>query len=154
MAWSYDPSALDISTAAGRLNVVRFLVGDTDTSDQQVDNDEITFALSENGDDVYSAGAYIAKNIAAKYARQVDLELDGQLSASYGDLAKQYKTLSSELASEASVKRGKLGFAAGGLTKTDIDSARNNDERVKPTFRRDQFWNPPNYDGLTGYEDS
>jgi hypothetical protein len=47
MAWSYDPTDLDNTTASGRLNIVRLLVGDTDTVDQQVQNEEITFGLSE-----------------------------------------------------------------------------------------------------------
>ena len=42
MAWSYDPTDLDTTTASGRLNTVRLLVGDTDTLDQQKENEEIT----------------------------------------------------------------------------------------------------------------
>ena len=33
MAWSYDPTDLDTTTASGRLNTVRLLVGDTDELD-------------------------------------------------------------------------------------------------------------------------
>jgi hypothetical protein len=54
MAWSYDPTDLDNTTASGRLNIVRLLVGDTDTVDQQVQNEEIAFGLSENGNNIYS----------------------------------------------------------------------------------------------------
>jgi hypothetical protein len=47
MTWSYNPSNLGTDTAtAERLNVVRYLVGDTDVDDQQVQDEEITFALS------------------------------------------------------------------------------------------------------------
>ena len=42
MAWSYNPTDLDTLTASGRINTVRLLVGDTDTTDQQVQNEEIT----------------------------------------------------------------------------------------------------------------
>jgi hypothetical protein len=45
MAWSYNPSNLGTDTGAERLNVVRYLVGDTDVNDQQVQDEEITFAL-------------------------------------------------------------------------------------------------------------
>ena len=45
MAWSYDPTDLNTTTASGRLNTVRLLVGDTDTTDQQVQNEEVTFSL-------------------------------------------------------------------------------------------------------------
>ena len=47
MAWSYDPTDLNTTTASGRLNTVRLLVGDTDTTDQQVQNEEVTFSLTE-----------------------------------------------------------------------------------------------------------
>jgi hypothetical protein len=36
MAWSYDETDLGTTTASGRLNSVRLLLGDTDTNDQQV----------------------------------------------------------------------------------------------------------------------
>ena len=65
MAWSYDPTDLDTTTASGRLNTVRLLIGDTDTVDQQVQNEEITFALSENGNNVYYSGAWVARVISA-----------------------------------------------------------------------------------------
>jgi hypothetical protein len=52
MAWSYNPSNLGTDTDAERLNVVRYLVGDTDVNDQQVQDEEITFALSQVGDNV------------------------------------------------------------------------------------------------------
>ena len=59
MAWTYDPTNLDKSTAAGRLNVVRFLVGDTEATKPQVQDEEINFGLSESQDDVYYAAIYI-----------------------------------------------------------------------------------------------
>ena len=48
MSWSYDPTDLNTTTASGRLNTVRFLVGDTDTNDQKVQNEEIEFSLCSN----------------------------------------------------------------------------------------------------------
>ena len=54
MAWSYDASDLDTTTASGRLNTVRLLLGDTDTLDQQVQNEEVTFALSRLLDTIFS----------------------------------------------------------------------------------------------------
>ena len=52
MAWSYDPTDLNTTTASGRLNTVRLLVGDTDTTDQQVQNEEVTFSLTESGNSI------------------------------------------------------------------------------------------------------
>ena len=47
MAWSYDATDLGTGTVSGRLNSVRLLVGDTDTNDQQVQNEEVIFALAQ-----------------------------------------------------------------------------------------------------------
>ena len=70
MAWSYDPTDLDTTTASGRLNTVRLLVGDTETLDQQTQNEEIVFSLSENGNNTYYSAAWIARAIASKYSRK------------------------------------------------------------------------------------
>lgn len=140
MAWSYDATALGTSTASERLNSVRLFVGDTDTTDQQVQNEEITFALSQTSDNVYSAASFTARLIASKYSRLVTTELDGQLMAEYSDLAKQYNKLSKDLDHLASeYGTPKLGVAAGGLTTTQIDAARTLTTRVSPSFRMDRF---------------
>jgi len=143
MAWSYDPTDLDTSTASGRLNVVRLLVGDTDTSDQQVQNEEITFALSENGNNVYYSAAWVARSISNKYARQVNIDLDGQLSADYSDLSRQYNRLADQLEYQGKKSGAVLGMVAGGMSKAQMEGIRQNTDRFQPAFRRDQFDNPP-----------
>lgn len=146
MSWSYDPTNLDTTTSAGRLNSVRLLVGDTDTNDQQVQNEEITFSLSETGDNIYSASAWIARTIASLYSRRVDTQLDGALQANYSDLAEQYYKLAEDLEYRGKTNGAVLGVAAGGLTISDIQSVRANTNRVEGAFRRDRFRNPPGYD--------
>ena len=139
MAWSYDPTDLDSSTASGRLNIVRFLVGDTDTTNQLVSDEEINFALLTEGDDVYSAGSLVAKSLSAKYASYVDIELDGQLREDYSQLTTQYANLSSMLSGEGDTKKAKLGVFAGGISKTEMDRVENLPDRVAPYFRRDSY---------------
>ena len=145
MAWSYDPTNLDTTTASGRLNTVRLLSGDTDTLDQQVQNEEITFALSENGNKIYYSAAWIARAISSKYSRKVTTNLSGALSADYSDLAKQYKVLADDLEYQGKTSGGAIGVLAGGLTKTGVESVRANTDRIEPAFRRDRFKNPPSY---------
>jgi len=116
MAWTYDSTDLTTATSSGRLNVVRFLVGDTDTTDQQVQNEEITFALSQTSNDVYSAGVYIANSLSAKFARLVDTDLDGQLSEKYSQLQAHYKSLAQTINAQKSAGGGvALGVFGGGL---------------------------------------
>jgi glycerate-2-kinase len=145
MAWSYDPTDLDNTTASGRLNIVRLLVGDTDTVDQQVQNEEITFGLSENGNNIYLSASWIARAISSKYSRLVTTKLDGALSADYSDLAKQYQTLADQLEYQGKTNGASVGILAGGITKTQVENVRANTNRIEGSFRRDRFKNPPSY---------
>lgn len=146
MAWSYDASDLDTTTASGRLNTVRLLLGDTDTLDQQVQNEEITFSLSQTNDNVYFAAAWLARTVASQYARKVNVQLDGSLSADYSDLAKQYTSLAETLEYQGKKAGAIIGVVAGGLTKSDINAVRTNTDRIEGSFRRDRFRNPPSYE--------
>ena len=145
MAWSYDPTDLNTTTASGRLNTVRLLVGDTITLDQQAQNEEISFALTENGNNVYYAGAWTARTIASKYSRKVNTELSGSLKADYSDLAKQYKTLADSLDYQGKTAGAAIGVLAGGITVARTEAVRANTNRVKPAFREGQFNNPASY---------
>ena len=149
MSWSYDPTDLDTTTASGRLNTVRLLVGDTDTVDQQVQNEEVVFSLSQNGDNIYYSGAWVAKIIAAKYSRLVNTSLDGALKADYSDLAKQYKSLADDLEYQGKTNGSGssvgIGILAGGITKSGIENVRADTNRIEGSFRRDRFKNPPSY---------
>jgi glycerate-2-kinase len=145
MAWSYDPTDLDNTTASGRLNIVRLLVGDTDTVDQQVQNEEITFGLSENNNNIYLSASWVARAISSKYSRQVTTSLDGALSADYSDLAKQYQTLADQLEYQGKTNGASVGILAGGITKTQVEGVRANTNRIEGSFRRDRFKNPPSY---------
>lgn len=137
--WTYDATDLGTSTEAQRRNSVRLFVGDTNTADQQVQDEEILFALSQTNDNVYSAASFTANLIASLYARKVTTELDGQLMAEYSDLSKRYTKLASELKALGLQYSSTLGVAGGGLTTTQIDAVRAVNVRVTPVFRMDRF---------------
>jgi hypothetical protein len=145
MAWSYDPTDLNTTTASGRLNTVRLLVGDTDTTDQQVQNEEVTFSLSENGNNVYYSGAWVARAIASKYSRKVNTELSGALKADYSDLVTHYNSLADNLEYQGKTSGASVGVLAGGITKSTVEAVRQNTNRIEGSFRRDRFKNPPSY---------
>jgi hypothetical protein len=143
VTWTYDGSP-GTSTAAERRDAVRLLIGDTDTNDQQVTDEEITFALAQTGDDIYLAAAVMARTLAGKYARQVDSKFDA-LSISNGQRAQQYLRLATQMEKE-SKKRGNTGLGTplvGGISQDDVDSVRDDEDRVDPRFRMGQFQNPP-----------
>jgi hypothetical protein len=147
MAWSYEETDLRTTTASGRLNTVRLLLGDTDSNDQQVQNEEIAFALAQNNNNVYYAGAWCARIVAAKYSRKVTTSIDNAISADYSDLAKQYNKLAESLEYQGKKSGAVVGIKAGGITKSGVDAIRANTNRITPSFRRDRFRNPPSYSG-------
>ena len=141
MSWSYDPADLGTTTTSGRLNSVRLLIGDTDTNDQIMQNEEITFALAQTNNNVYYAGSWACHMIASKYSRLVDLKLEGS-SSRYSELAKQYITMSDHLNDLGKRTNGKsLGVSAGGISVSDMTVVSQNDDNVDPSFRVQQFDN-------------
>ena len=146
MAWSYDPSNLTTDTTSGRLNTVRLLLGDTETLDQQVQDEEVIFALGQSNNNIYYAAAWLARTIASQYSRKVNTSLDGALSADYSDLQKHYTALAENLEYQGKKAGAALGVVAGGITKSSITTVRENTNRVEGSFRRDRFRNPPSYD--------
>jgi hypothetical protein len=142
MSWSYSASDLNTTTSSGRINTVRLLVGDTDTTDQLVQNEEITFALGQTGDNVYYAAVWICRAIAAKFSRMVTTQLDGALSANYSDKAKQYNQLAIQIEAQGKKTSGKaLGISAGGISVAAMQLANADPDRVKPAFSVTQFDN-------------
>lgn len=146
MSFSYDPTNLDTTTVAGRMNTVRLLVGDTNGSSPQVQNEEVAFALVESNNNIYSAAGWVARTIASQYSRRVNTQLDGALSADYSDLATQYFKLAEDLEYRGKTSGATLGVSAGGITISDINAVRANTNRVEGSFRRDRFRNPPGYE--------
>lgn len=145
MAWTYDETDLVTTTASGRVNVVRLLIGDTDTNDQLVQNEEISFALAQANDNVYFAGSWAARTISAQFSRRVTTKLDGALSANYSDLAKQYKALSDDLREQGQkYSMTSASLRAGGVSNAAIDAAQALTDRPSAAFSKGQFDNPPN----------
>jgi len=93
MTWSYDPS---LPTDKDK---VRFRTGDTDETDQLLQDEEINYLLSETTN-VLLAASRAAKAIAAKFARQADKSV-GSLSISLSQKAQAYMALAADLEKRA-----------------------------------------------------
>jgi len=142
MSWSYSVTDLNTTTTSGRLNTVRLLVGDTEEADQLAQNEEILFALSQTGNNVYYAAVWVCRAVAAKFSRMVTTTLDGALSANYSDKAKQYNQLAVQVEAQGKKTSGKsLGVSAGGISISGIGVANADPDRVKPAFSVNQFDN-------------
>lgn len=90
MAWTYsgDPSN-------SQRDAVRFLIGDTDTDDQLLNDDEVTYFITTHGT-TNRAASEAARAVAAKFARLMNRSIGG-LSADFGAKYRQYMELATNL---------------------------------------------------------
>lgn len=149
--WTYDATNLLTTTSSGRLNTVRLFIGDVDTADQQLQDEEILFALSENSENPYLAASFCCRLLASKYSRMVTTTLDGALSANYSDRYKQYTMMALSLADQAKKTSGStLGLSAGGISKLEMAQVNNSTDRPS-SFKVDGFTYPNYTDTEGGY---
>ena len=91
MTWSYDNTAL----ATSDKDAVRLIIGDTDTSDQLLQYEEISYYVTLHGT-VIRAASESARAVAAKYARLMSRSIGG-LQADFSAKYRQYLELADNL---------------------------------------------------------
>lgn len=127
MSWTYNASQL----ATSKLMQVRYLVGDTKSSDQQVQDEEINFAISQRGS-VYGAAATVCRSLAANLSRRTDT-IDKDLRTLLSSQAKAYSARANEYENQA-VSRSGVAPYAGGISIADKVQQELNPDRVQPAF--------------------
>jgi hypothetical protein len=91
MSWSYSGNP-----AASDLDAVRFLIGDVDETDAQLEDEELNFLRSECSDDTQRAAVLACDSLAALYARKTDKAV-GPLKVSYSQVMTHYLQLAETL---------------------------------------------------------
>lgn len=94
MAWSYSG---DPSTSS--CDAVRFLIGDTVTSDPLLQNEEIEYMIAQHSN-IYLAAAFCCDAIEASFSRLADTEM-GELSVKASQRAIAYAKLAAKLRKSA-----------------------------------------------------
>lgn len=138
MTWTYDVSVLSTATTTADRMKVRLLIGDTDTSRQQLQDEEVDFILSVQTVVTYAA-ADCADLLAAKYAFQVNTENSLlRISAAarhkhYADLAKRLRANGpgETPGGEGAGSILATGYA-GGISDTANQTLRDNDDNILP----------------------
>lgn len=125
--WTYDPAQLMTS----QLMQVRRLIGDTNTADQQLFNEEILWAISQRGNS-YGAAADCCRQLSAKYSRDVDT-VQGELHRLYSARQRAYSDRAKEMDRIAGLT-GKGAPYAGGISQADKRTQEDNSDRVEPQF--------------------
>ncbi|MGH9202204.1 MAG: hypothetical protein ACRD2A_13325 [Vicinamibacterales bacterium] len=114
MTWSYSQDPTQSTRDA-----VRFLVGDTDENDPQLQNEEIDYLITKY---VVAelAATQAARTLAARYSRYADRVI-GELRISYSQRAANYRELVITLTELASTAGGVPRPYAGGIRVSDKD---------------------------------
>lgn len=92
MTWSYSGNP-----KASQSDEVRFILGDTDTTDQLVSDEEIQYGLSSVNGTVHRTVYLMATAISSKFGRMATLSL-GQVNENYVTQSKFYADLASKYA--------------------------------------------------------
>jgi hypothetical protein len=129
MAWTYSHSP-DTST----LDWVRLVIGDTDSNDKLLSDEEIN-AIINKSINVWHAAYYAALLIASKFARLAD-ESVGDVSVRYSQKSEQYYRLADKLKQEANTKSYVSAYAAG-ISLSDKAFNESDNDLVKSKFKID-----------------
>jgi hypothetical protein len=126
MTWTYggDPSAND-------RDEVRFLIGDTDSTDELLSDAEINYTIDTYGNNALAA-AVCCEAIAAEFARQVDVR-NGPAMEWASQRYKQYMDKSKELRKRA---QANVKPKFGGQSLATKDSLASDSDVPQPYFRR------------------
>ena len=126
MSWSYTADPLNNS-----VDELRLLIGDTNSSDPQLQDEEIQYFLSKYSS-VSQASVAAVTNLIAKYSRLAD-ETTAELSIKWSQKAQAYRRLKDDL-SDPVTSSSPLSFG-GGISNLDIDTRRANADRFDETFK-------------------
>lgn len=133
MTWSYD------TALTADKDVVRLLIGDTDTNDQQLSDEEILYFLTQETDP-YLAAARAARSLQSKFARMVDTKVES-VSKSYSQKSLAYGALAEDLVRQAgSTSIPSPGVS--GVSVSDMKSKRSETDRPREKFWMGRFDNP------------
>lgn len=139
--WSYtgDPSARAI-------DAIRFLIGDTDSNDQLLSDDEILWVNKEASgsttatSDLYDAAYRCCLTIASKLSRQADKQI-GDLSVKLSQKAAGYRTQADSLKQLSLRSSGVPVPYAGGITISDKEIDEDNSDINRQWIATGQFSN-------------
>lgn len=141
MTWTYsgNPSTSDV-------DAIRFVIGDTDTNDQLISNEEIQYMI-----DTYGASRHAASEscraIAAKFARLMDRSIGG-LSADFSAKYRQYLELADKL--EASEELVPVGPFISGFSRSEKEVVDSDTDR-EPIFGRKGGMDNPRANAVDDY---
>lgn len=128
LTWSYEGYPSD-----NLKDEVRFLLRDTDSTDQLLSDEEIYYLLTIFPNPIASA-AMGCESLSGKYARDATDKTVGDLKINLTEKSKAFRDQASRLWILSKQYRGQPQVYAGGISKADKQTQVNNSDRVKPEF--------------------
>jgi len=142
MTWSYDNTVLATSSK----DAVRLIIGDTDSNDQLLADEEINYYITKQGT-VVRAASESARAVAAKYARLMSRSIGG-LQADFSAKYRQYLELANDLARNEEVDP--VAPYLSGWLKSQHDTRMQDTDRI-PIFGRKGVTDNPRYSADNEY---
>ena len=127
MTWSYNAPLL----ATSPKDVVRLLIGDTNTANQLLQDEEIAYILTRRPN-TYGAAAECCRSLATRFATEATTKA-GNTEIMYSDISKAYAARATAFESQAANSGAGLPYA-GGLSQADKENAMEDSDRVPPQF--------------------
>ncbi len=134
MAWSYNPEEL----STNEVYQIRLECGDTDPSNQQLQDEEITWAISQERNS-WAASARCCEMIYRVILRKADVRLGRNMQVIYTKMAQQYLDMAKALRCKA---MGTVIPYVGGMNIADKQAIADNDSLVAPAWTREMQQNP------------
>jgi hypothetical protein len=115
-------------------DLVRILIGDTDDSNQLLDDDQVALLTASFSSSTLAAAA-CADALAAKFSRSVTFSVEG-LSIQNSQKAANYRALAQRLRAQAVLNDpGALGASVLGVSKGEMDAVDDNTDRTPSRFK-------------------
>lgn len=119
-------------------DLTRFLLGDTDITDQLLSDEEIAWALSQYNNTPMNAAIRLCETIMSKFSRLAD-ESVGQVKIQFSQKAKSYRLMLNDLRCRLAMEDASP--FAGGISVAQKQAERMNSDRVRPDFSKHMMEN-------------
>ena len=127
MTWTYDPALL----ATTPLYQVRWLIGDTLPRDPQLQDEELSWALTQRTS-IYGAAADACNALAARLSREADAT-QGPAHTLYSSRARSYRAQAGTFEVKAMARSAGLPYG-GQMSVSDYELMAQNPDRIGGMF--------------------
>lgn len=133
MSWTY--SLVFTATAVGRRNQVRLNTGDTDTTRQLLQDEEIDHYLSAAGDVVVRGTIAALRAMLARFWSRPDIEIVGSVHINWGQLRAKWEALLGRY--EADLSHSAVPWG-GGISIDESEAFDDDTDVPRPAFTMDR----------------